>query len=270
MAPTVHVGVIGWNYPEWRGLVYPKDAAPASFLEHYAKRFPIVEVAASHYKLPTLDEAREWAAKTPDDFRFALKIPDWITKKTGPDLDSTLQLLLDRIEPLREAEKVVGLVAQFSPTFRREKKADTLRDFVAALPPGEPWAIELRHNSWWVDETYRLLEDAGVALVWSSVESGKTPPVVTSDRIYARLFRDHSLEGPYDHKQRDAKGELEEWAEKIRAVASDVKRVDVFVSKYLEGYAPGTVATLCEMLGVEVPKVGAPRPNVNQTTLPGF
>lgn len=270
MASNVHVGIIGWNYPEWRGLVYPQDAAPASFLQHYAERFAIVEVAASHYKLPTLDEAKEWASKTPDDFRFSFKIPDWILKKAGGDLDSTLQLLLDRIKPLRDANKVFGLVAQFAPHYRRDKKADALRDFVAALPQGQPWAVELRHESWWSDEAYRMLENAGVALAWSSVESGKTPPVVTSDRIYARLFHDHSLEGPYDHKQRDAKEELEEWAERVRAVATDVQRVDILVSKYLEGYAPGTVATLCEILGIDVPKVGRARPNVNQTTLPGF
>jgi uncharacterized protein YecE (DUF72 family) len=37
------VGIVGWNYPEWRGTVYAPGVKPPEFLREYAKMFPIVE-----------------------------------------------------------------------------------------------------------------------------------------------------------------------------------------------------------------------------------
>lgn len=48
----LRVGVIGWNYPEWRGKAYAPRAKPAEFLAQYAARFPIVEAASSYYGMP--------------------------------------------------------------------------------------------------------------------------------------------------------------------------------------------------------------------------
>lgn len=262
MTPSVarktRVGIVGWNYPEWRGLMLPADAKPPTFLEHYAKLFPAVEVASSFYRAPDEESTAKWAAQTPPGFVFSLKVPDWITKAPGDERASEgLASFVKKLSPLREAKKLGMLVAQFPATFRFEKREADLRKLVAALPPGARWAIELRHASWWRDETYRLLSDAGVTLVWSSIESGRTPPVVTSDALYLRLFGDRELQPPYDRKRRDKREELAHWAARIQDEGGSAKSVDVLVSKFLEGYAPGSAATMCDLLGVPAPDVGA-------------
>ena len=47
-----HVGCSGWNYPHWRGSVYPEGVPQSRWLEHYATLFDTVEVNATFYRLP--------------------------------------------------------------------------------------------------------------------------------------------------------------------------------------------------------------------------
>lgn len=251
MAPRVRVGVVGWNYPEWKGLVYTKDAKPPEFLRQYAEHFPAVEAASTAYGMPKRDVVATWAAAVPAGFEVSVKVPEWILAKkpSDPDLGSSLAAFVARLEPLSEAGKLGKVVAQFPPRFGRDKHAEELAGFVGTLPEGPTWAVELRNASWWHEDTYALLRGAGVTLVWSAPSAGfRTPPVVTSKALYVRLFGDRELEPPYSAKRRDARPELEHWVAAIKGAAADVEQVDVFISKYLEGYAPGSVATLKELL----------------------
>lgn len=269
MTARIRIGTIGWNYPEWRGNLYAAKAKPADFLAQYADHFPIVEAASSYYGMPKTASVETWAAKTPDDFEVSLKVPDWILKKDPRDADvaRALGVLLEHLEPLKAAGKLGALVAQFPPGFRFEKRHDDLAAFVAALPAGPRWAIELRDASWWRDETYRLLQGSGVTLVWSALAGGfRTPPVATTPALYLRLFGDRELEPPHDAKRRDAGAELAAWAERIAKALPEAERVDVLVSKYLEGYAPGTARTVAEMLDVPL-RARPDGPRVRQTTL---
>ena len=264
-AGRVRIGIVGWNYPEWKGLIYDDKAKPPQFLQQYARRFPIVEAASSYYGMPDKSSIEKWAGDTPASFEMSLKVPDWMMKKesSDPDLHSALGTFLGRLGPLIEANKLGTLVAQFPPFYRREKKAASLAAFVKALPQGPRWAVELRHDSWWDEETYAMLREANVTLVWSALGGDdRTPPVMTTDSLYLRLFGDRELEPPYGKKRRDATPELRWWAERIQAEGKSAKRVDVLVSKYLEGYAPGSAETLAKMLGVppmEPPAEAAPK-----------
>lgn len=272
MPARERVGIIGWNYPEWRDTVYPAGMKPTEFLRAYAKLFPIVEVASSFYRAPDAETVAGWAEATPPGFELSLKVPDWIVKKPGdPAAAEGLASFAARLAPLKEERKLGALVAQFPATFKREKREADLRKLVAAMPKGRRWAVELRHDSWWHPDTYSTLSDAGVTLVWSSVEAGRTPPVVTSDSLYLRLFLDRELQPPYGKKRRDKTDEIRYWADRIRDEGKPAKRVDVMMSKFLEGYAPGSAATMCGLLGLPAPDLGpkaaVPEKGPRQTTL---
>ena len=75
----VHVGCSGWNYAEWRGLVYPEDLPQSRWLEHYATHFDTVEVNATFYRLPTRETVEHWIEQTPDGFQFAIKASRYLT-----------------------------------------------------------------------------------------------------------------------------------------------------------------------------------------------
>src|SRR6185436_1793120 len=46
---------------------------PERRLRYYARHFPVVEVDATYYALPSLANAKAWAERTPDDFAIGVK-----------------------------------------------------------------------------------------------------------------------------------------------------------------------------------------------------
>ena len=52
MSPgTVRVGCSGWQYRDWRGVLYPEGVGQARWLARYAEVFDTVEVNATFYRL---------------------------------------------------------------------------------------------------------------------------------------------------------------------------------------------------------------------------
>src|SRR5512141_2770680 len=72
----IRVGTASWTDPTMTaaGVFYPPDAATAEDrLGYYASRFPVVEVDATYYALPSRRLAELWVARTPPDFVFDVK-----------------------------------------------------------------------------------------------------------------------------------------------------------------------------------------------------
>ena len=55
---AIRVGCSGWNYPDWRGVLYPAGCPQRRWLERYAEVFDTVEVNATFYRLPTATRSR--------------------------------------------------------------------------------------------------------------------------------------------------------------------------------------------------------------------
>ncbi|MCH8811283.1 MAG: DUF72 domain-containing protein [Gemmatimonadetes bacterium] len=55
-----------------------------------------------------------------------------------------------------------------------------LRDFVSLFPEGFRAAFEFRNDSWFDDQIYTVLGDAGAALVVAHTEADEPPPVVAT------------------------------------------------------------------------------------------
>src|SRR5207342_1890877 len=72
----IRVGTASWTDPTMtaRGVFYPDTADTAGErLAYYASRFPIVEVDATYYALPSRRTAELWVERTPPDFTFDIK-----------------------------------------------------------------------------------------------------------------------------------------------------------------------------------------------------
>ena len=76
---VLRLGTQGWNYPAWVGPFYPDGTRTTEFLRTYARAFGAVEVDSTFYAIPPASTVRGWAARTPDAFTFALKLPQEIT-----------------------------------------------------------------------------------------------------------------------------------------------------------------------------------------------
>src|SRR5206468_651342 len=100
------VGNVGFGTASWtdrsllasRAFYPPAASTPERRLRYYARHFPVVEVDATYYALPSAANARAWAARTPADFAFGVKAYAALTQHPlePARLDQDLQRALPR------------------------------------------------------------------------------------------------------------------------------------------------------------------------------
>ena len=240
----VRIGCSGWSYRDWRGgTFYPAGLRTADWLRHYASRFDTVELNTTFYRLPARSMVRRWAAEVPEHFRFAVKVSRYLTHVMRlTDTAKHLGLLLDRLAPLLDADKVGPFPWQLPPTFRRDD--ERLAAALDELPRGLRHAFEFRDPSWFDNTVFELLRSHDVALV-----IGDRPEVssfqsrtVTTDLTYLRFH--HGTRG---RRGNYSPAELDEWAHWIGGVLPHAA-VWAYFNNDWEGFAPANATTLREGL----------------------
>jgi len=75
----VLIGTSGWQYRDWRGVLYPQGLAERNWLAYYAERYGTVENNGTFYRLPAVDTFASWRAKVPDGFVMTIKASRYLT-----------------------------------------------------------------------------------------------------------------------------------------------------------------------------------------------
>ncbi len=242
------LGCSGWAYDDWVGPFYPRGTPPSEFLERYARVFRTVEVDSSFYRAPSPFLVRRWADRTPPGFRFSLKIPKDVTHGPGAaDSPGVLQTFLASLAPLEQAGKLGPVVLQFPASFRRGRQAAQFASLLERVPRRYALAVELRHDSWWVEATRRELESRGAALVWSVLPGTQPPAWRTADVVYARFIGDRALDR-FDRVQREGRPALEAMRGRFDEEGLTASAVYAYSNNHFMGFAPATVRELAEVL----------------------
>jgi len=161
---TVWIGTSGWQYPAWRGVLYPGGVPQRLWLEHYARNFATVENNNSCYRLPSRDTFAGWRDRTPGGFVMAVKASRFLTHvKRLKDPAEPVARLLGAAEGL--GDRLGPVLLQLPPTLRAD--AGLLSDCLRQFPAGIRVAVEPRHASWWSDEIRDVLAAHGAALCWA-------------------------------------------------------------------------------------------------------
>ena len=199
----LRTGTSGFSYKEWKGHFYPEKLPNTRMLEYYSRQLDSVEINYTFRRLPRPEMLEKWKAQVPEGFAFVLKANQRITHmKRLKDADEPMEYLA------RTATEALGanlgpILFQLPPYLKQD--VGRLTDFLAAMPEGVRGAFEFRHDSWFADDTYQALADAGAALVVSDTGEGEAPVVRTASFGYARLRRPG-----YDDEA------LAEWAQAFR------------------------------------------------------
>jgi len=201
-------GASGYSYKEWKGSFYPQSIRPEAMLAWYAERLPTVEINNTFYRMPKVEVLESWEKSTPAGFRFAIKASRRITHlarlkpETAADSLAFLYRNLDALGAKR------GPVLFQLPPFMKKDLA-RLSAFLRLLPQGHGAAFEFRNASWFADDVYDALRNAGAALCLSEREDDAPPPLVeTAPWGYVRL-----------RLETYADGDLQQWASRLAATA---------------------------------------------------
>ena len=289
----VRVGTSGWSYPtgrgKWNGLFYPatrsRRAGTDRFdeLRFYAEHFDTVEVNTTFYGQPRSEVTAGWAARTPANFAFSLKLYQKFTHpkmfreatlKTAPGSEGPLLDLLAEvtqsdiddyragIEPIARAGKLGALLAQFPPSF---KSTPATRDYLAQLLrlfTDYPVAVELRHRSWSDDfgGTLQLLNTFQAA--WTQIDEPKfrfsiqqnALPNVTGfyymrlhGRNAAQWWRHDKSEDRYNYLY--SADELKEFSDTASAAKEIVKKTYLYTNNHFSAKSVVNAVMLKAQLG---------------------
>jgi len=228
---VIRVGTASWTDPTMvaPGVFYPAGADSAEErLQYYASQFPLVEVDATYYALPSARTAELWRERTPPDFTFDIKahaaltgqptetkrLPKEIRTALPPELatrprlygrdlpaelwDEVWRLFRDGLAPLRDGGQLGSVLLQyprwFFPSSENREAILDARDRLEGLR----CAVEFRHGSWLseknLDRTLRFLTDHAIPLVVVDGPPGfrsSMPPVVAATSPELAIVRFH-------------------------------------------------------------------------------
>jgi len=286
-AEGVWFGTSSWKYEGWLGQVYTPERyysrgrfSKRKFLDtclaEYAETFPIVCGDFSFYQFPSPAYWQRLFTSAPPALRYAFKAPEEITVKTfpaharygsraGKPNENFLNVELFRNAFLRPLEayrqQVAALIFEFG-AFSRASYPDVgsfaadLDRFLAALPGGFRYSVEIRNPEFLTPEYFDCLRARNVAHVfnaWTRMPELTVqiaiPGAFTADFTLARalLRRGRRYEEavklfePYDRIQDENPKARQGLRELARRARTSGQPAFIFVNNRLEGNAPGTI-----------------------------
>jgi uncharacterized protein YecE (DUF72 family) len=283
----IYIGASSWKYPGWCGLIYEEQRyltrnkfSEAKFnrdcLGEYAETFRTVCVDAGYYQFPSEAYLAGLCAQAPEGFRFAFKATDDITIKKFPNVprfgaragtmnpnflnaEMFQRLFLARCEPFRQ--KIGPLMFEFSTFHQHEFEhgrdfVAALDQFLAALPKGWEYGIEIRNKKWLQPEYFEMLRGHGVAHVFNNwtrmpsvLEQLELEGSQTADFSVARFLLQPGTTYENAVKAYQPYTELKAPNEAARTAAEKLMKLGlwkkrktyIYVNNRLEGCAPLTI-----------------------------
>ena len=155
----MRIGTAGWAISRETSQAFPGDG---QHLARYARVLSCAEINSSFQRSHRTEVYERWAAQTPSDFRFSVKVPRSITH------DARLRRARGPLERfLAEAsglgDRLAVLLLQFPPSFAFE--ARPLRSFLRMLRESFTGAVvcEPRNASWFTPQADQVLASLRVS-----------------------------------------------------------------------------------------------------------
>jgi uncharacterized protein YecE (DUF72 family) len=246
------IGTAGWSYPDWEGIVYPKEKSaafhPLVFLAQYIN---IVEINSTFYRPPSIRISISWIKKVENypDFLFSTKLHQIFTHQRKDFTQKDVDDFKLGIEPLRAGNRLASILIQFPWSFVRTVSNIEYLTRLFELFAGYPLALEVRHSSWNRADFYEFLTEYKVCfcnidqpIFQSSIKPSST--ITNSQFSYVRLHgrnyknwfkQDAGRDERYNYLY--TKDELEEWINRIKDLGKESSKVFVITNNHYRGQA---------------------------------
>ncbi len=281
--PSLHIGVAGWAYKDWEGIVYPASLKRRQHpVEYLAQYFDLIEINTSFYGHLKPELVKLWcrkAAAVNPDFLFTAKLNKCFTHSPNAVVESTSAATI-RFTPederdakqgydaLAAAGRLGALLAQFPISFKNTNDNRDWLDALIAKFHQYPLAVEVRHASWANEGTLRYFAEKGVAFCnIDQPRLGKSigpSEHVTAPLAYVRLHgrnNDQWFEAERPHDRYNylySEQELQPWKTRIEDVAKKAEVTFVVANNHFEGKAAVNALQLKSMIAgrpVQAPEV---------------
>jgi len=206
-----------------------KQSFPAAFqeksrLNYYSSFFNSLEINSSFYKVPMPATFEKWSHDVPENFRFTVKLWKEIThvKELKTDLAS-IDLFLNAADRL--GNKKACLLIQFPGKITVEyyRQVEMILDKIKESDKENKWkiAVEFRHASWYIAETFEMMDQFRASIVLHDIPKGRNSQVNKNAPFI--FIRFHGPAG--DYRGSYSKEVLKAYAVKIRSWLKEGKDV---------------------------------------------
>jgi uncharacterized protein YecE (DUF72 family) len=166
---SIRVGTAGWDYDDWKGVVYPRPR-PRGFdpLRYLAGYIDLIEINSTFYRPPTAEVAKRWVDRVADvaDFRFTAKLWRRFTHQRQEAWSvSDVEEARRGLDVLLDSGRLDAVLVQFPWSFRNDETNRGWLDDVSSTFPDYPLVVEVRHESWNVPGFHAWLVDSGIGFV---------------------------------------------------------------------------------------------------------
>lgn len=199
----IYIGTSGYSYDDWVGKFYASNIDKKDMLNIYSSKFKFTEINSTYYGMPNKYMFSNLDKKTPDDFKFTVKLHSSMTHTRDANA-SHYNTFCESIKPIIDSQKLGCIVAQFPYSFHYN---DYNFDYVKKVKyhfENIPLSVEFRNNEWMKYAIYEKLknENIGFICVDEPDIDGliKKSAIVTSDIGYIR-FHGRNKEKWYNHKE---------------------------------------------------------------------
>jgi uncharacterized protein YecE (DUF72 family) len=242
----IKVGIAGWSYPDWEGIVYPDSKC--SRLTYAASFVDVIEINSTFYRPALCRDSQVWLNQTQrfTDFFFTAKLHQDFTHNGLFD-KSFIDGFKAGLSPLLEAGKLRQLLAQFRYDFDDTADHRSRLEIIAGIFSSVcPLAVEVRHRSWQKSEAAEFLRDLPVSVCHLDYPVGPDSynPDGTESIGAHGYFRMHgrNAEKWFSHSTRDetydyyyTPRELEDILKKIERLADHCQTYTLIANNHYKG-----------------------------------
>lgn len=189
----IFVGVAGWNYPEWRGLLEIEGTdRKRGELTRLAELFNLVEINSAYYHPPEAKTVKAWLAEIGEQraFLFTARLWNKFVRERALLLQNDIRLMKAALAPLQEAGKLGAVLVQVMPSMRYSESNELWLLGLVSLFAEFPLFVENLHASWAKSDTLLRLQDRGAGLVHgfhaAAADSAAFSKLVARRTIYLR------------------------------------------------------------------------------------
>lgn len=160
----VYVGTAGYSYKEWVGPFYPEGTKDTQMLEYYALYFNFVEINSSYYHMPGSRLFESMNKKTPDSFKFTVKLFGGFTHERNIGSVEAEQFRYS-LGPISESGKLLCLLAQFPYSFHYSPENLDYIKRLRQMFAGYEVNVEFRNREWIRTDVFNSFRESDVGFV---------------------------------------------------------------------------------------------------------
>ena len=245
MAGRVYIGIAGWSYPDWKGIVY--TSSKVDQLEYISRFVDCLEINSTFYRPPFEKTTKSWLEKTlrRPDFFFTAKLHRSFTHEGRIDAE-IVKHFHRGFEPFLEADKLRHLLVQFRYDFDdTSRNRRHLNEIVGNFSEAFNLVVEVRHKSWQMPDALEFLEGLGVSIcnldyptTWNSFDMqqctvGKNGYFRMHGRNAEKWFSKAGRDETYDYYYNE--DELTQIKQRVDELAKAFETLTVIANNHYRG-----------------------------------